>query len=279
MAAFVIESRALAGIQFEDIATGVPIRAPLHVRGVVDGAPVVVQPNRRNIHVIVSAPGLADYVASSLAAPSTPPLGDVTVDLEVRDPNGVYLPRRFTVSLPRTTNKALPDSVFAPIAVPLLRSPRAARSRNWAMVRVRLLMGATDDPVDAALLRVVVEDSERGREVLGWGMSVVADPQAREIERRYPAHGRWTHFSSRHVGEAVVPVVGLSGQVWGVDEGQDVILSDIGATLEVVPMTIPARGLPNPDEFFATAAAPGNSLDIALSLGGEVQAGSFSVNL
>ncbi|HVH99852.1 MAG TPA: hypothetical protein VM869_14115 [Enhygromyxa sp.] len=279
MASFVIESRVLAGIQFEDIATGVPIRAPLHVRGVADSAPVVVQPNRRNIHVIVGAPGLEDYVASFLAAPSTPPLGDVTVELEVRDPSGIYLPRRFSVDLPRTTNKALPDSVFEPIAVPLLRSPRASRSRNWAMVRVRLLAGASEDPVTAALLRVV-QDPAGEREILGWGMSVIADPQARELERRSPtAHGRWIHFSARHVGEASVPVVGLSGQVWGVEEDEDVILSNIDATLEVVPMTMPVGGLPNPDDFFATAVAPGNSLEITLSVGGDVHAGPISVNL
>lgn len=279
MASFVIESRALAGIQFEDIATGAPIRTPLHVRGVVGGVPVVVQPNRRNIHVITGAAGLEDYIASFLDVPPTPAVGDIPIDLEVRDPNGVYLPRQFTVALPRTTDKMLPDTVYEPIVVQLLRSPRASRSRNWAMVRIRLLVGATDDPVGAALLRVV-QDPEGEREILGWGMSVIADPQAREIERRKQVPGRWIHFSSRHVGEASVPVVGLSGQVWGVAEGEDVILSDIDATLEVVPMTIPAEGrLPDPDDFFAVAVAAGNSRNITLSVGGDVHADPLSVNL
>jgi len=279
MARMLIDSRALAGIRFEDIATGVPVAVALHVRGVVGGVPVVTYPNRRNIYVITSAEGLADYVASFTEAPDVPPVGDISVGLEVRDPSGVYLPREFTVELPRTSNKADLDSVYEPIVISLLRSPRASRSRNWAMVRIRLNAGETEDPVDAALLRVV-RDPEGEREILGWGMSVIADPQAREIERREPSKGRWQHFGPRHVGEASVPVVGLASQVWGVAEDEPVILSDIDATLEVVPMTSPgAERLPDPDDFFSTPAAPGNSRAVTLSVGGDVNADPFSVNL
>lgn len=279
MASFVIECRALAGIQFEDIATGVAIRTPLHVRGVVGGATVETYANRRNIHVVARAAGLDDYAASFSDIPSTPGVGEVALALEVRDPSGVYLPRQFSLALPRTPDKTLPNSVYEPVAVPLLRSPRASRSRNWAMVRIRLQAGATTDPVDAALLRVV-QDPEGAREILGWGMSVIADPEARTIERRDRGKGRWTHFGPRHVGEASVPVVGLNSQVWGVAEDEEVILSDIDATLEIVPMTIPGPGrLPDPDAFFSTPVAPGNSRTVTLSVGGDVNAEPFPVNL
>jgi hypothetical protein len=147
------------------------------------------------------------------------------------------------------------------------------------MIRIRLNAGATEHPVAAALLRVV-QDPDGDREILGWGMSVIDDPEAREIERHGRNRERWVHFSPRHVGEAGVAVVGLSGQIWGVGDDDDVVLSNIAATLEVVPMTIPGEGrLPDPDGFFATNVAPGNSRDITLSVGGDVHADPFSVNL
>lgn len=279
MASFIIESRVLAGIQFEDLATGGPVTIPLHVRGVVDGVRVVVRANRRNIHAITEVAGLENHVEAFEDAPSTPTVGSKPVVLEVRDPSGTYLPRQFTVALPRTTNKALANTVFEPVVVHLLRSPRAPRSSNWAMLRVRLLAGATTQPVTAALLRVV-HDPEGEREVLGWGMSVVADPQAREIERHAGKRERWIHFSERHVGEASVPIVGLSGQIWGTEDDDDVVLSDIPATLEVLPMTLAAPGrLPDPDAYFASPVAVDNTLAITLSVGGDVHADSFSVHL
>lgn len=279
MASLVIENRVLAGVRFEDIATGTTVRLPLDVRGAPGGVPLTTYTNRRSIHVVSGAEGLEEYVASFSAPPAAPPVGDVSLTLEVRDPSGTYLPREFSIAVPRTIDRTLPDSVYELVSVPLLRSPLAGRSRNWAMIRIRLNAGATSDGVPAALVRVV-QDPTGAREILGWGMSVVADPRAREIERRRAGGPRWTHFDPRHVGEASVPVVGLSGQVWSVDPGDDVILTDIAAALEVVPMTLPAAGrLPDPDDFFAAAVAAGNSRDISLSVGGDVIAAPFAVDL
>lgn len=277
MATELIENRVLAGIQFEDIATNTPVRLPLDVRGIEGGTAFTTFANQRNIHVVSVAAGLEDYVAAFEDAPSTPPVGDIAITLEVRDPSGVYLPREFTLELPRTTDRTLPDSVFELVTVPLLRSPLASRSRNWAMIRIRLLAGATDDGLGAALVRVV-QDPTGAREILGWGMSVLPDPRARSIARM-PRQPRWIHFEARHVGEAAIPVVGLSGQVWSVDPGDDVLLTDIEATLEVVPITLAAGRLPDPDDFFATAVAAGNSRDITLSVGGDVLEEPFAVTL
>lgn len=279
MATLTLEQRVLAGIRFEDIATGATIATPLHLRAVPGNPPVDIRANRRSIHVVYGAEGFADYVASFAQAPELPPVGDVTVELEVRDPGGVYLPRQFSLDLPRVADPEQADSVFEAVGVHLLRSPQALRSRNWAMIRIRLNAGATPEPVPAALLRVV-HDPAGEREILGWGMSVCADPEAHSIEKRARQGARWVHFGQRHVGEASVPVVGLSGQVWAVGEGEDVLLTDIPAALEVVPMTIPGAGrLPNPDDFFAAATAPGNRRPITLSVGGNLNAEPFSVTL
>ena len=218
-------------------------------------------------------------VAFLYEPPPTPPVGDVVVGLEVRDPGGTYLPRQFSVALPRRSDPALPDSVFEPVVVPLMRSPRASRSRNWAMIRVWLGVGMTDEPIAAALLRVV-HDPTGDREILGWGMSVVADPRAREIELRAPGRKRWVHFGDRHLGEASVPVVGLSDQVWGVEPGEDVLLADIPATLEVVPMSLPGPArLPDPSTFFGAIVVPANTRAVTLSVGGDIHAEPFPVTI
>jgi hypothetical protein len=279
MASIVLTHRVLAGLRFVDIATGAPIELPLVLRGAPGGPRLHTSPNRRGVHVITWAEGFDDYVDAFDPPLAQPALGEVPVVIEVRDPSGTYLPRELSVALPREVDPASNDGVFQPIRVALLRSPRATRSRNWAMIRVRLLAGLTDDPVPAALLRVV-HDPEGARVVLGFGMSVVADPEARRIERERTGQARWVHFAERHIGEASVPVVGLSSQIWAVGDDEQVVLSDIAAALEVVPMAITAPGrLPDPDAFFAAPAAAGNTRALTLSVGGEIHEPPFSVTL
>lgn len=279
MASFVVADRVLAALRFVDIATGASIGLPLVLNGSPGGPRVLTSSNRRGLHVITWATGFDDYVAAFDPPPSEPPAGTVSVGVEVRDPSGTYLPRQLSVALPRELDRTASDSVFEPITVALFRSPRATRSRNWAMIRVRLLAGATDDPVPAALLRVV-HDPAGAREVLGFGMSVVADPEALRIERQRAGHARWVHFAERHVGEASVPVVGLSGQIWAVGDDEEVVLSDIAAALEVVPMTLAGPGrLPDPDAFLAAPAATANTRALTLSVGGEIHEPPFAVEL
>lgn len=280
MTSLVIQHRVLAGIRFVDISTGAQIRAPLSLRGLPGGVSVSSYANHRHIHVIAGVEGLEAHAASFEQAPAAPPPQSISVTLEVRDPAGVYLPRQFTIDLPRSDDPEAANPVHEPIEVSLLRSPRATKSRNWAMIRVHLTtQGASDDPVPAALLRVV-QDPDGDREILGWGMSVVADPEAREIERQHDTGARWVHFDTRHVGEASVPVVGLSSQVWGVADDEPVLLTDIAATLEVIPMTVAAPGrLPDPDAFFDAPVSPDNTRDLELSVGGELHTEPFPVTI
>jgi hypothetical protein len=279
VASFVVENRVLAGLRFVDIATGAPIGLPLVLRGAPGEPRVLTSSNRRGIHVITWAEGFDAYVAAFDPPLTQPPVGDVSIVIEVRDPSGTYLPRQLSVALPREVDGAAADSVFEPITVALLRSPRATRSPNWAMIRIRLLAAATNAPLPAALLRVV-HDPEGAREVLGFGMSVVADPEALNIERQRTGRARWVHFTERHVGEASVPVVGLSSQIWAVGDDEEVVLSNIAAALEVVPMTVAGPGrLPDPDAFFAAPAGAGNTRALTLSVGGEIHEPPFSVSL
>lgn len=296
MARYSIENRVLAGIEFEDSATATPVNVPLDVRAAEGQIRIATFATRRGIYVIGEAEGLEEYVASFETPPAMPLPGTIPVAMEVRDPSGVYLPRRFTVALPRVADRLAADNVFEPVTVALYRSPLAARSQNWAMVRVRLSISPTSDPVPAALLRVV-HDPTGDREILGIGMSVVADPRARRIEREGTSpRARWVHLSDRHLGEATVPVVGLSGQVWseGAPEPEPdpeeepevgtvvdpVVLTDIPATLEVLPMTLPGPGqVPNPDDFLGASPAAGNTRAITLSVGGDLLSDPFPVTL
>lgn len=276
MASFVIQQRALAGIRFVDVATDAPVRVPLVVRSVPSGRRVVIHPNRRNIHVLTAAEGFEEYAAGFEDIPG---VSEVPIEMEVRDPSGIYLPREFTVTIPRDADPNAQDSVFEPVSVRLFRSPRASRSQNWALIRVRLEHGPDRDPVPAALLRVV-HDPEGAREILGYGMSVVPDPEARELERRHGGGTRWVHFSERHVGEAGVPVVGLNSQIWAVNPGEDVVLTNITAALEVLPMAITEQGrLPDPSNVLSSPATPANSRSITLSVGAEINEQPFLVTL
>lgn len=276
MASLVIQSRALAGIRFVDVATDAPVRIPLVVRSVLPGRRVVIYPNRRNVHVLAAVEGFEEYTS---AFEDDPSVSEALIELEVRDPSGIYLPRQFTITIPRDADPNADDSVFEPISVRLFRSPSASRSQNWALIRVRLEHGPNRDPVPAALLRVV-HDPGGTRELLGYGMSVVSDPGALELERRRGRGVRWVHFNQRHVGEAGVPVVGLNNQIWAINPGEDVVLSNITAALEVLPMAITAPGrLPDPSSVLNTPATAANSRSITLSVGAEIHEQPFLVTL
>ena len=276
MAAVEIFERMLAGVVFEDAATRMPVRHPLHV----DADGVSFFRNRRHIYAVRRASGLEAHSEAVEAAPAAPPVGSVHFDVEVRDPSGMYLPRRFALDLPRSSDPANPDAAVRPLVVQLFRSPNAPRSLHWAVVRVRL-EDAAGEPVPAALLRVVFAPAEPlpQPEILGMGMSVVDDPRARELARRFAPINRWVHFDRRHVGEACVPVVGLSSTIWSDSaDGDQVSLAEVPVALEVLPIAT-AGGLPDPDPSVEATVDAANRIEFSLSVGQELLAGQFEVTL
>lgn len=138
----VIEHRVLCAARFLDHATGRVITRPLQLSA--DGTRFI--RNRSNMYVIMSAPAL----------------GSVPIRSTIRDPLGRYLPRTFTLPLPRDpdpTHSGQPGSLFRPVDVNMYCASTASGSPNWSIIRASVswnnLSVNTEGPACGALLRVV----------------------------------------------------------------------------------------------------------------------------
>jgi hypothetical protein len=153
-----VDRRVLGAIRFVDAVTRATVIDPLQV-----SAPDVAwHRNGRGWFVVSAAPGLRHHTHAFAAAPTDVPLGSVGVQLTVRDPAGRYLPRQYTLRLPRTADSsaaAAADSLFRPADVPLFRSPAAPVALGWAAVRVTVTAQGTGRRLGGALLRVLSADA------------------------------------------------------------------------------------------------------------------------
>lgn len=239
------DRRVLAALRVRD-----PLRDVTIVDRLEIAAPrLTLRRNRSALHVVVGSdhPGLRPHLAAFAAPPLTPAVGDVPFSVTVSDPARRWLPRVKTFALPRDADPALrdprlampefagdpelaplrarlPDSLFAPIDVPLLPAPAQPVDPWWCALRarvVRLVDGAAIG-VAGALLRVTREvevDGEPTTEVLAVGMS---------DER----------------GEALVVVPGLPAHTFAGDHGEQdiddddpdapVVTPDVAATLDAI---------------------------------------------
>jgi len=148
--------RALAAVRFMDYPTGRPVVAPMRV--VAEGTRWV--HSQSGAWVLLGAPGLEAHTTSFEAPPSTPPVGSVTVDVVATEPTGTYLPRAFSIALPRPVGNG-PDDLSTPVEVYLPPSPGAFLRRTWAAVRVHVRLAPDADhpsgtPVEGALVRLEV---------------------------------------------------------------------------------------------------------------------------
>jgi hypothetical protein len=206
-----LEHRVLGAVRFVDAATDREISAPLELSAVEGRARFV--RSRRGLQVIWAWSGLEGHAAAFVSPPPAPPVGSVPFRFDVRDPSGVYLPRRVALQLPRNPDpagRADPDSLFQPATVPLYRSPAAPTGTNWAVVRATVVDADTAHHLGGAVLRVV-----RNGQVLARGLT----------------DGR---------GEGVLPVVGIPMLTFDAeaDPGDD---EDDGAVMvETVAVTIEA---------------------------------------
>lgn len=144
--------RVLAAVRFVDRATARPIASMLRV----SSPDADFARNRVGLWVVRAAAGVPDDPASIT------PLS-VTVHAEVSDPSGTYLPRAFTVAVPRAPDASA--SLFAPVDVELPPSPAVLMRSTWAAVRVHVRLTPTaaepdGTPVEGALVRL--DSSELG---------------------------------------------------------------------------------------------------------------------
>lgn len=218
MTAELLGRRILGGVTFVDATTGLPVSRRLDV-----SAPGVRWiRNRSGDYAVADAPGLAAHTTEFIAPPAAPPLGTAAATVTVRDPLGVYLPRRATIPLPRDPDPTHADqggSLFRPVRVPLYPAPIAATAPGWCVVRVTVLGAAPGTRLPGALLRVVQDGTAR---ILARGM---ADDR----------------------GESLVAVPGIPVTTFGAGGGP-VLATQVAAHVQVFPPAAPPT-VGDPDQL------------------------------
>jgi hypothetical protein len=239
-----IDRRILGAVRFLDATTGLMIRTPLDVQA--PGAHLV--RNRSGYYVIDSFTGFDDYIASFQTAPAA---GAAVMAGQVDDPDRQYLPRRFSVSLPRDAdpaNAAQPTSVFRAADVLLFASPVGGVSPLWAVIRAAVTRAGTSTALAGALIRVRRASDNA---VLARGIS------------------DWR-------GEALVAVPGIPVTTFGAGPGP-VTQTGIDVVVETIydPAATPP---PDPDDLDTRGALPRGTTNLHL-VAGETLAAPLTVPL
>jgi hypothetical protein len=213
--------RVLAGFQFVDAVTGLPIAsaASIAFRGATVGSPPAVVPvsssdvrlqrTRSGIYALFTAPFFDAFTASfeNPQAPAETAAGPLRLRLAVVDAGTQYLPQEFEIELPRSIDPAAADSVFVPHRIALFRAPGAPTQDGWAVLRVSVTERGTSPPVPLP----------------GVLVSVFRSPRA---PNTVPIGSGMTDWRGRVRGEALVPLPSLQRFRPGGGGGSPVVATD-----------------------------------------------------
>lgn len=222
------ETRVLGALRCVDATTRMPVEPLLQVT--VPGARL--RRNRSGLYVIVGADVLAAHAAAFQAPPAAPAVGSVALQARIVDPQGRYLPRLATVTLPRDpdpANQASPGSLFRPIEVALYPAASAPTGANWALLRISVTQAMSGDALGGVLLRVLQGDTVLARGLSDWR------------------------------GEALVAVPGVPVTTWSDDPG-DVVIHELSVELEATV----ARGAPQRTAMADVLAGRAPALPVAV---------------
>ncbi len=145
------DRRVLASLLLEDLVSGLPVRRGLQV---FLGERTLPR-NRRGFYIVEYVPGLESHGWRFEMPPALPPVGNLRVSLLIQDELGHYLPRRYTLALPRDPDPAhrlQSDSLFQPARVRLYPAPSAPARRSWSLVRISV--SRSGKPLAGVLFRV-----------------------------------------------------------------------------------------------------------------------------
>lgn len=229
-----LDRRILGALRLQDGVTGLALKRPMQL----DSDRLVIKRNRQGDYVIFDVLDVADLHAHTTVfpdAPSVPALESVSIDLQIRDHWGDYLPRRYTLRLPRDRDPQSPSAIVKPLSIPLFRGPSAGTEPNWAVIRATLTDQATNQRLPWALVKVV-RNSTTTLAMADWR------------------------------GEALIAVPGIPITTWDAGGGA-VLATEVDARLDVVfdPLLRPLNPLdtgqnPNltyiPDPDLLSSAAP-----------------------
>lgn len=211
------DRRMVAALRFVDATTGGSVRQPLALRTPLQ------TPNSRPLsrfvrnlsghYVLIETPGFEDYSETfnldELAA--TPTTQALTI--EVSDPSGQYLPRQFSLSLPRNAaidpaSVSAGASLFQAVRVDLYLSSNAKVNPGWAVLRATVVNAITNQR-------------------LPWALVIAT------------TNGTTTLSQADWRGEALIAVPGIPITTWATGAGEGtgpppVTATEVDATLEVV---------------------------------------------
>ncbi|RMH31333.1 MAG: hypothetical protein D6690_16775 [Nitrospirae bacterium] len=230
-----IDRRVLGAIRFLDATTYTPL-----VRDLILSSPVATfLRNRRSLYVLSAVHTLESHGNAFPAPPASPPIGSVSVELAVRDPQEMYLPRRCRLHLPRNPDPAAagqPGSFFHAIDIPLYPAPTAKTSHNWVSLYASVMQAGTGNPLVGALLRVI---RRHDSQILARGLTDTR-------------------------GEALVAVSGIPVTTW--DEGTATVLtSEVPVTVEAI-VDPHAGPVADPDDIETRRdTLPLNAIDVTVA--------------
>jgi hypothetical protein len=169
------DDRVLGALEWRDAVTAGPIRSWLEV---TSGRARFTR-NLSGLTVIVHVNGFETYERTldlnALAPADVIAPASVSMEGQVVDPTGAYLPRKFTVLLPLNPSSEVDadgarpaGSLFAPVSVRLLPGPTARVDTGAAQIRVTASR-ADGVPLGNVLIRALATGN--GGKVLGRGMT------------------------------------------------------------------------------------------------------------
>jgi hypothetical protein len=149
-----VDRRIFGAIEFIDDVTEARVLSPLTI-----AAPGVgLMRNRVGFYVIRTFDGHDDYTRAFDDALANPPRSDIAMTVE--DPEHRYLPRAFTVALPRllptlTFPVTDADDAMRPVQVRLSPAGSASVRATWAVLRLRVTVDSSNP--ELGLANVLVE--------------------------------------------------------------------------------------------------------------------------
>jgi hypothetical protein len=172
-----LDRRALALIALVD-PFGRPLHGPVRISG--EGLRAAAKPGGR--WAILAAKGLEAHAGAFAAAPGSPAQASVACAVDIRPADGGLAPRRALVPLPRDPDpghQGEADSLFEPVTIALLPSPRCLIPATAAAVRVTVRKRNDGRRVANALVRVASDNGQFAARAVtdaaGEALVIVAD--------------------------------------------------------------------------------------------------------
>ncbi|MEO1338236.1 MAG: hypothetical protein AAFV29_21510, partial [Myxococcota bacterium] len=172
---------------------------------------------------------------------------------------GVFLPRLFSLDIPRSLDPAAPNAAVRALQIELYRSPWSRVGINWVTVDAALEIDGTGSPMQSAMVRLLRASDDA---LLGMSFSVT------------PTAVRRTHASTNVIGQVSVSAAGVPSTIWGDGATSPVLVNDIAAVLVVTPLT---DDVVDPADALALPVDPSNRFNLNIAPGRRISAGALAV--